>query len=78
MNSNLRGDIAQKAYDLYEKSGRQKGNDLLHWLAAEKIVFFTQIMHEHASGKEIPLLEYHPTGLSYGTGTPERVATGTW
>lgn len=30
--------VKQKAYELYEKSGRQAGRDLENWLEAEKIV----------------------------------------
>ena len=28
--------INKVAYELYEKNGRQEGNELLNWLAAEK------------------------------------------
>ena len=30
--------IAQKAYELYEQSGRVEGRDLEHWLEAERLV----------------------------------------
>ena len=30
--------IAEKAYELYEKSGRIDGKDVEHWLKAEKLV----------------------------------------
>lgn len=34
----LEEEIRQLAYELYEKSGRVHGNDLDHWLQAERIV----------------------------------------
>ncbi len=30
--------VAQKAYELWEQSGRVEGRDLEHWLEAERIV----------------------------------------
>jgi Protein of unknown function (DUF2934) len=30
--------IASKAYEIYERSGREDGKDFEHWLEAEKIV----------------------------------------
>ena len=35
---NLLTEIAQVAFELYEKSGRVEGRDLDNWLEAEKIV----------------------------------------
>ena len=34
----LQGLIAQKAYELYEQSGRVEGRDWDHWLEAERLV----------------------------------------
>lgn len=34
--------IAQKAYELYEQSGRIHGRDVEHWIEAEKIVLGTK------------------------------------
>ena len=34
----LRGRIEGKAYELYEKRGRNHGNDLNDWLTAERLV----------------------------------------
>ena len=60
MNNNLNEEITRVAYKLFEKSGRQKGNDLGNWLAAEKIVLFQQMISGGMSGEAIPLLEYQP------------------
>lgn len=35
---NLHEEIAALAYELYEKSGRESGMDLAHWLEAERTV----------------------------------------
>jgi len=32
----LNEEIARRAYELYEESGRADGDDLLHWLLAEE------------------------------------------
>jgi hypothetical protein len=37
-NNNLHDEIAAVAYELYEKSGRIGGRDLVNWSVAEKIV----------------------------------------
>jgi hypothetical protein len=60
MNNSLNEEITRVAYELYEKSGRQEGNDLLNWLAAEKIVHFQQMIFQGTSGDAIALLEYKP------------------
>jgi hypothetical protein len=60
MNNNLNEEITRVAYELYEKSGRQEGNDLLNWFAAEKIVHFQQMISPGISGGAISLLEYKP------------------
>lgn len=44
MTTTLQERINKVAYDLYEKNGRQEGNELLNWLAAEKIVQFQQMI----------------------------------
>ncbi len=31
-------EIAKKAYELYEQSGREDGKNVEHWLEAEKLV----------------------------------------
>ena len=31
-------EIAKKAYELYEQSGREDGKDVEHWLEAERLV----------------------------------------
>ena len=36
--TNLHDEIAKVAYELYEKSGKINGNDLFHWLEAERLV----------------------------------------
>ncbi|MGE5893734.1 MAG: DUF2934 domain-containing protein [bacterium] len=46
MKQHFRDEIAQVAYDLYERRGRAQGYDLENWLQAEKMV-----MERHA--KEI-------------------------
>jgi hypothetical protein len=52
--------INKVAYELYEKNGRQEGNELLNWLAAEKIVHFEQMISPEIDGSAISLLEYKP------------------
>ena len=52
--------INKVAYELYEKNGRQEGNELLNWLAAEKIVYFEQMISPEIDGGAITLLEYKP------------------
>jgi len=37
-HQNLRAEIAKKAHELYEKSGRVEGRDLENWLEAERLV----------------------------------------
>jgi len=59
MNTTLQDKINKVAYELYEKSGRQNGNDLLNWLTAEKIVHFQQMIHPEMDGKAIRLLQDH-------------------
>ncbi|MHB9098846.1 MAG: DUF2934 domain-containing protein [Syntrophales bacterium] len=59
MINSLNEEITRVAYELYEKSNRQEGNDLLNWLAAEKIVHF-QKMFPEIGGEAIALLEYKP------------------
>lgn len=51
--------IKKTAYELYEKSGRQQGNELVNWLAAEKIVAFENLMLPQQE-EELGLLEYKP------------------
>jgi hypothetical protein len=60
MNNNLNEEITRVAYELFEKSGRQEGNDLVNWLAAEKIVHFQQMISKGINGDTMPLLEYRP------------------
>jgi|GEM_PF-6511301 len=60
MSNNLNQEITRVAYELFEKSGRQEGNDLINWIAAEKIVKFQQMISAGMSGEAIPLLEYRP------------------
>lgn len=60
MISSLTEEITRVAYDLYEKSNRKEGNDLLNWLAAEKIVNFRNTLFPASGGDAIPLLEYKP------------------
>lgn len=56
----LLGKINKVAYELYEKNGRQEGNELLNWLAAEKIVYFEHMISPEIDGGAITLLEYKP------------------
>lgn len=60
MNNNLNAEITRVAYELFEKSGRQAGNDLVNWLAAEKMVHFQRMISGGMNGDAIPLLEYRP------------------
>lgn len=34
----IREEIAKKAYELYEQSGREDGKDIEHWIEAEKLL----------------------------------------
>ena len=56
----LQEKISKVAYELYEKNGRQEGNELLNWLAAEKIVYFEQMISPVVDGGDVTLLEYKP------------------
>lgn len=56
----LQEKINKVAYELYEKNGRQEGNELLNWLAAEKIVYFEQMISPEIDGGASTLLEYKP------------------
>jgi hypothetical protein len=60
MNNSLNEKITRVAYELYERSGNREGNDLLNWLAAEKIVHFQQIISPAIGREAIALLEYKP------------------
>ena len=64
MTAALMEKIKRTAYELYEKNGRQEGNELINWLAAEKIVAFEQMMFPETEGEEIALLEYKPMLLA--------------
>jgi hypothetical protein len=60
MTTVLQEKISKVAYELYEKDGRQKGNELLNWLAAEKIVHFQQMISPEINGEAIALIDYKP------------------
>ncbi len=60
MIDSLNEEITRVAYELYEKSNRQEGNDLLNWLAAEKIVRFQKMLFPDRGGDAVALLEYKP------------------
>jgi len=38
IDQQIQQEIAKKAYELYEESGREDGRDVEHWLEAEKIL----------------------------------------
>ncbi len=59
MIGSLSEEITRVAYELYEKSNRKEGNDLINWLAAEKIVNFRKKLFPDW-GKAVALLEYKP------------------
>jgi hypothetical protein len=71
MGSTLQEEITKEAYMLYEKSGRQEGNELLNWLSAEKIVHFNRMILSEAMGGAFALLEYKPLEASQGTAPKE-------
>jgi hypothetical protein len=77
MIDNLRDEITRVAYELYEKSNRQEGNDLLNWLAAEKIVQFQKMLFPDIEGEAIYLLEYKPVQgeRSFRTPAPNKTAS---
>ena len=60
MNNGVNDEITRVAYELYVKSGRAEGNDLLNWLAAEKIVRFQRMLLGKQDGGAVPLLKYQP------------------
>lgn len=60
MDNHLNEEITRVAYELFEKSGRQEGNDLVNWLAAEKMVYFQWMISGGMNGEAISLLEYRP------------------
>ncbi len=41
-NSDRREEVARRAYQIWEASGRQPGRDLDNWLAAERQIFAPQ------------------------------------
>ena len=60
INNGVNDEITRVAYELYVKSGRAEGNDLLNWLAAEKIVRFQRMLLGKQDGGVVPLLKYQP------------------
>jgi hypothetical protein len=64
MKNRTNEEITKVAYELYERSGRRGGNDLLNWLSAEKIVHFQQLISRGTDGEAIALLEYKPAYLA--------------
>ena len=59
MNREIHAEIERVAYELYERSGREEGKDLINWLVAEKIVLGRlalsgQIAGEDAVAKKDP------------------------
>jgi len=76
MFEDLREEITRVAYDLYERGGRIKGNDLLHWLEAEKIVFFNRMIFPGTSAEAVALLEYKPLEIGVRSGPSLQVRSG--
>ncbi len=64
MNNGINDEITRVAYELYVKSGRVEGNDLLNWLAAEKIVRFERMLLGKQDGDPVPLLNYQPMQIT--------------
>jgi len=64
MNNGVNDEITRVAYELYVKSGRAEGNDLLNWLAAEKIVRFERMLLGKQDGDPVPLLKYQPMQIT--------------
>jgi hypothetical protein len=60
MTTTLQDKINKVAYELYEKNGSQKGNELLNWLAAEKIVLFQHMISPKINGEAVALIDYRP------------------
>jgi hypothetical protein len=60
MINSLNEEITRVAYELYVKSDRREGNDLLNWLAAEKIVHFQKMLIPEIGEEAVALLEYKP------------------
>ena len=60
MSNGVNDEITRVAYELYVKSGRAEGNDLLNWLAAEKIVRFQRMLLGKQGGGAVPLPKYQP------------------
>ena len=60
MSNGVNDEITRVAYELYVKSGRAEGNDLMNWLAAEKIVRFERMLLGKQDGEAVPLLKYQP------------------
>jgi hypothetical protein len=56
----LKDKISRKAYEIYEKNGRRQGNELVDWLAAEKIIQFEQMLIPATGTESTALLEYKP------------------
>jgi hypothetical protein len=47
-NAGAQDQIRQRAYELYEQSGRQEGLELEHWLQAENEILGTQAFSKAA------------------------------
>jgi hypothetical protein len=52
MNQEIRAENERVAHDLYERSGREEGKDLVNWLAAEKIVLGRLALSSRIAGED--------------------------
>ncbi len=60
MISSFYEEITKTAYEIYEQNGREDGNDLCHWLEAERIVFTRCLLCDVMTDEVTALLEYRP------------------
>jgi hypothetical protein len=64
MISVLYEEITRMAYDIYEQNGREDGNDLNHWLEAERLVFRRCLLCGVMMNEVTALLEYQPARMT--------------
>ncbi len=65
-------EIAQRAYQIYEREGRMDGRDMYHWLRAER-----ELGEERKRGTIVTPTQPQATGLSRSEGDQGRALAGT-
>jgi hypothetical protein len=68
MNQEIRAEIERVAHELYERSGREEGKDLINWLAAEKIVLGRLVRSGRIAGEDAGAKKSRRHGAAAATG----------